>query len=126
MNFPENLKYSDDHEWILIEGNVATIGITDYAQSELGDIVFVDINPDLADVHAGETLGTIEAVKTVSDILVPFNGKIIEINKALADAPEDVNTDPYGKGWMIKIEISDSSEIEKLLDVETYKILIGQ
>ena len=88
--------------------------------------MFVDINPDLADVHAGEKIGTIEAVKTVSDILVPFNGKIIEINKALADAPEDVNTDPYGKGWMIKIEISDPSEIEKLLDVETYKILIRQ
>ena len=126
MNFPENLKYSDDHEWILVEGNIATIGITDYAQNELGDIVFVDIDPNLSDVHAGETLGTIEAVKTVSDLLVPCSGKIIEINEALADAPEDVNTDPYGKGWMIKIEISNSSEIEKLLDVEAYKNKIGQ
>lgn len=126
MNFPENLKYSDDHEWILVEGNIATIGITDYAQNELGDIVFVDIDPNLSDVHAGETLGTIEAVKTVSDLLVPCSGKIIEINEALTDAPEDVNTDPYGKGWMIKIEISNSSEIEKLLDVEAYKNKIGQ
>jgi len=126
MNFPENLKYSDDHEWLLVEGNVGTIGITEYAQSELGDIVFVDLDPDLAEVHTGETLGTIEAVKTVSDLIAPCSGKVIEINKVLADAPEDVNADPYGKGWIIKIEISDPSEIEKLLNVEAYKNLIGQ
>ena len=126
MNFPENLKYSDDHEWLLVEGNVGTIGITDYAQSELGDIVYIDIEPGLTEVQAGETLGTIEAVKTVNDLLAPCSGKVIEINKALADAPEDVNTDPYGKGWMIKVEISDPSEIEKLLDAEAYKNLIGQ
>jgi len=126
MNFPENLKYSDDHEWLLVEGNVGTIGLTDYAQSELGDIVFVDIDPDLADVNVGESLGTIEAVKTVSDLIAPCSGKVIDINKALADAPEDVNTDPYGQGWMIKVEISDTSEIEKLMDAEAYKNLIGQ
>ena len=99
---------------------------TEYAQSELGDIVFVDIDPDLTEVKVGETLGTIEAVKTVSDLLAPCSGKVIEINTALADAPEDVNTDPYGKGWMIKIELSDPSEIEKMMDAEAYKNLIGQ
>lgn len=126
MNFPENLKYSDDHEWLLVEGNIGTIGITEYAQSELGDIVFVDIDPDLSEVKVGETLGTIEAVKTVSDLLAPCSGKVIEINTALTDAPEDVNTDPYGKGWMIKVEMSDPSEIEKLMGAEVYKKLIGQ
>ncbi len=126
MNFPENLKYSDDHEWLFVEDNIGTIGITEYAQSELGDIVFVDIDPDLAEINKGETLGTIEAVKTVSDLLSPCSGKVIEINTALADAPEDVNTDPYGNGWMIKIEMSDMSEVENLLDAEAYKKLIGQ
>lgn len=126
MNFPDNLKYSEDHEWILVEGNIGTIGITDYAQSELGDIVFVDIDPNISEVKVGDTLGSIEAVKTVSDLLSPCGGKVIEINSALADAPEDVNNDPYGKGWMIKIEISDNSDIDKLLDVEAYKNLIGQ
>lgn len=126
MNFPENLKYSEDHEWILVEGNIGTIGITEYAQSELGDIVFVDIDPNISEVKVGDTLGSIEAVKTVSDLLSPCGGKVIEINSTLADAPEEVNNDPYGKGWMIKMEISDNSEIEKLLDAEDYKKLIGQ
>ncbi len=126
MNFPENLKYSSDHEWLSLEGNIGTIGITDYAQSELGDIVYVDIDPDLSEITRGETLGTIEAVKTVSDLLAPCSGKVIEINKDLADAPEDVNTDPYGKGWMIKVELSDPSEAEKMMDAEAYKKMIGQ
>ena len=126
MNFPVNLKYSEDHEWILVEGNLGTIGITEYAQGELGDIVFVDIDTNISQVKVGETLGSIEAVKTVSDLLSPCSGKVKEINSALVDAPENVNNDPYGKGWMIKIEISDISEMEKLLDAEAYKKLIGQ
>ncbi len=126
MNFPDKLKYSDDHEWLLVDGNTGTIGITEYAQSELGDIVFVDIDPNLSQINIGETLGSIEAVKTVSDIIAPCSGKIIEINTALTEAPEDVNTDPYGKGWMIKIELSDTSEIDNLLDAEAYKKIIGQ
>ena len=126
MNFPENLKYTKDHEWVLVEGNTGTVGITDYAQGELGDVVFVDINPDISNLAAGQSFGTIEAVKTVSDIFAPCNGKLIEINKALADSPEIVNSDPYGTGWMVKIEIKDVSELNNLLDSEAYKKLIGQ
>ncbi len=126
MNFPDNLKYTKDHEWILVEGNTGTIGITDYAQGELGDVVFVDIDPSLTAVYAGQTFGTIEAVKTVSDLFGPCGGKVIEINKALTDSPELVNSDPYGKGWMIKIEINDLSELNSLLDSIAYKQQIGQ
>ena len=126
MNFPSNLKYTNDHEWLLVEGNKGTIGVTDYAQGELGDVVFVDIAPNLKDIKTGESFGTIEAVKTVSELLGPCSGKIIEINKDLTDSPEVVNTDPYGKGWMIKIEIADNSDLNNLLDSEAYKKLIGQ
>ena len=126
MNFPSNLKYTNDHEWILVEGNIGTIGITEYAQGELGDVVFVDIDPNLKEIKTGESFGTIEAVKTVSELLGPCSGKITEINKDLADGPEVVNSDPYGKGWMVKIEISNSSELNNLLDSEVYKKLIGQ
>ncbi len=125
MNFPENLKYTKDHEWILIEGNIGTIGVTDYAQGELGDVVFVDIDPNLKEISSGKSFGTIEAVKTVSDIYGPCNGKVLEINKALADEPEAVNSDPYGKGWMIKIEIKNNGELSSLLDSNAYKQLIG-
>jgi len=126
MNIPDNLKYTKEHEWILIEGKTGTIGVTDYAQGELGEVVFVDIDPALAEVKKGDSIGTIEAVKTVSDIYAPYSGKVIQINEALKDSPEDVNSDPYGKGWMIKIEISDASELNDLLDAAAYKALIGQ
>ncbi len=126
MNIPDNLKYTKDHEWISIDGKIGTIGITDYAQSELGDIVFVDIDSDLKDIVKGESIGSIEAVKTVSDLFGPFNGKIIELNSLLLDSPEIMNTDPYGDGWMLKVEISDSSELDDLLDSAGYKSLIGQ
>lgn len=126
MNFPENLKYTNDHEWIKVEGKVGYIGITDYAQGELGDVVFVDIAPGLKEITRGETFGTIEAVKTVSDLYAPCNGKVIEVNRELANGPEEVNNDPYGKGWMVKIEIENENELSSLLDVEDYKKLVGQ
>ena len=126
MNFPENLKYTNDHEWIRVEGNVGYIGITDYAQGELGDVVFVDIDPDLKEITKGNTFGTIEAVKAVSDLYAPCSGKVIEVNKELANSPEEINTDSYGKGWMIKIEIKDENELNSLLNVEDYKKLVGQ
>ena len=126
MNIPGNLKYTKDHEWISIDGNVVTIGITDYAQSDLGDIVFVDIDSDLTEIVKGESIGSIEAVKTVSDLFGPFNGKVIELNSLLMDSPEVMNTDPYGEGWMLKAEINDSSELDDLLDSAGYKSLIGQ
>jgi glycine cleavage system H protein len=126
MNFPDNLKYTKDHEWILVEGNNGTIGITDYAQGELGDVVFIDIDPGLVEISAGKSFGTIEAVKTVSDVYGPCKGKVLEINKTLADTPELVNSDPYGNGWIIKIQIEDMSELNSLLDSAAYKQLIGQ
>jgi glycine cleavage system H protein len=126
MNIPENLKYTKDHEWVLVEGSTGTIGVTDYAQGELGDVVFVDIDPNLSEVKKGESVGTIEAVKTVSDMYAPFSGKVIEINSILANNPETINTDPYGEGWMLKIEITDPSELNDLLDAAGYKSLIGQ
>jgi glycine cleavage system H protein len=126
MNFPENLKYTAEHEWISVDGNIATIGITDHAQGELGDVVYVDIDEDIADVSKGDTIGTIEAVKTVSDMFAPVSGKVVEINPELNDTPEIVNSDPYGKGWFVKIEMSDTSELDALLDVNAYKELIGQ
>ena len=123
MNFPSNLKYTKDHEWISVDG---TIGITEYAQGELGDVVFVDIDTNLKEIKAGESFGTIEAVKTVSELFGPCSGKVTEINKDLTNRPELVNSDPYGKGWMIKINVSNKSEMEDLLDSEAYKKLIGQ
>jgi glycine cleavage system H protein len=126
MNIPEKLRYSDDHEWIKVEDNSALIGITDYAQGELGDVVFVDIDPDLESITKGDSFGTIEAVKTVSDLFAPYSGKVLEINEKLADEPQLINTDPYGEGWIIKVEIADPSEIENLLDAAKYKEHIGQ
>lgn len=126
MNIPNNLKYTKEHEWILVEGSSATIGVTDYAQGELGDVVFVDIDPSLSEVKKDESIGTIEAVKTVSDIFAPFTGKVIEINESLKDNPELVNTDPYGNGWMLKVEFSDAAELNDLLDAAAYQALIGQ
>ncbi len=126
MNVPDNLKYSTDHEWISIANNIAILGITDYAQGELGDIVYVDIDSDLSVIKQGEPFGTIEAVKTVSDLIGPFSGKVTELNTALIDSPELINTDPYGEGWMLKVEITDTSEIDALLDSAAYNELLGQ
>jgi len=126
MNIPKNLKYTKEHEWVLVEGNIGTIGITDYAQGELGDVVYVDIDPSLAEVKKGDSLGTIEAVKTVSDIFAPFSGKVLELNEAIKDSPEIVNSDPYGIGWMLKVEIHDKTELNDLLDAVAYQALIGQ
>lgn len=121
MNFPTELKYSKDHEWVKVEGNVATIGITDFAQSQLGDIVFVDIQTEGEELEAGEVFGAIEAVKTVADGLMPVSGKVIEVNAELEGAPESVNSDPYGAGWMIKVEMSNPAEVDDLLDAEAYQ-----
>ncbi|MBQ8646172.1 MAG: glycine cleavage system protein GcvH [Bacteroidales bacterium] len=121
MNTPTNLKYSKDHEWVKVDGNIATIGITDFAQSQLGDIVFVDIQTEGEDLAAGEVFGAIEAVKTVADGLMPVSGKVIEVNADLEGAPESVNTDPYGAGWMIKVEMSNPAEYDDLLDAATYE-----
>jgi len=123
MKIPSVLKYTKDHEWIKIEGNIATVGITEYAQGELGDIVYVDVDTLDDTVAEGDVFGSVEAVKTVSDLFMPLSGEIIEFNEDLEDAPELVNSDPYEKGWMIKIEISDSSQIDDLLDAEKYEIL---
>jgi glycine cleavage system H protein len=126
MNFPDNLKYTKDHEWISVQGKIGTIGVTDYAQGELGDVVFIDIDPNKSDIKLGDSIGTIEAVKTVSDIYAPCSGKIVEVNNHLQTQPEVVNTDPYGLGWMLKIEIADPSELNSLLDSKAYKQLIGK
>ena len=123
MNIPSNLKYSKDHEWVKVDGNIATIGITDFAQSELGDIVFVDIQTEGEDLEAGEVFGAIEAVKTVADGLMPVSGKVIEVNADLEGAPESVNSDPYGAGWMIKVEMSDPAELDNLLDAAGYEAI---
>ena len=125
MNIPADLKYTKDHEWIKIEGNTATVGITHFAQSELGDIVYVDVDTLNETIEKEEVFGSVEAVKTVSDLFMPITGEIIEINEALADEPEKVNTDPYGEGWMIKISISDASQIAELLSASAYAELIG-
>jgi len=124
MNFPTNIKYTKDHEWISVQKNIGTVGVTDYAQGELGDVVFIDIDPNKGDVKKGESFGTIEAVKTVSDLFAPVGGKIIEVNKDLIDTPEVVNSDPYGLGWMVKIEIKDQNELNDLLNAEQYKELV--
>ncbi len=120
MNFPANLKYTKDHEWVKIEGDVATIGITDFAQSELGDIVFVEIETEGESLNQHDVFGTVEAVKTVSDLFMPLAGEIIEFNKSLEQNPEKVNQDPYGDGWMIKVKISNPSEVDGLLSAEAY------
>ena len=125
MNIPAELKYTKDHEWLRIEGDVATVGITHFAQSELGDIVYVDVDTLDESVDKDEVFGSVEAVKTVSDLFMPLSGEVIEFNEKLEDEPKLVNTDPYGNGWMIKIKMSNSSEIEGLLDAEAYKALIG-
>ena len=125
MNFPADLKYTKDHEWLkLIDDKIAIIGITDYAQGELGDIVFVDITSVGKDLSAEEVFGTIEAVKTVSDLFMPVAGKIIEVNNALSKNPELVNTDPYGEGWMVKIEISDAKQVDTLPDAAAYEKMV--
>ena len=125
MNIPENLKYTKDHEWISIDGDVATVGITQFAQGELGDIVYVDVDTLDETIDQNEVFGSVEAVKTVSDLFMPLSGEIIEFNEALEDAPEKVNSDPYGEGWMIKIKFSETSEVDNLLDAEAYKEIIG-
>jgi len=125
MNIPAELKYTSDHEWIRIEGDIATIGITDFAQRELGDIVFVDISTVGKELKSGEIFGTVEAVKTVSDLFLPMSGEIIEFNEDLERNPETVNSDPYGAGWMVKVKVSDVSQWDELLDSEAYASLIG-
>lgn len=125
MNFPGELKYTKDHEWVRVEENIAYIGITEFAQHELGDIVYVDINTLGKEITRDDVFGTVEAVKTVSDLFMPLSGKIIELNKKLDANPELVNSDPYGDGWMVKIQISDLSEVEKLLSASDYKTQIG-
>lgn len=123
MNIPAELKYTKDHEWVKIEGNIATVGITDFAQGELGDIVFVDVDTIDEELSAGEVFGSVEAVKTVSDLYLPVSGKVIEFNEALEDQPELVNSDPYGEGWIIKIEVS--GEGEELLSSDEYQATLG-
>ncbi|RYJ43341.1 glycine cleavage system protein GcvH [Flavobacterium beibuense] len=125
MNIPANLKYTKDHEWVKIEGDVATVGITDFAQKELGDIVYVEVETLDQTLDKDEVFGTVEAVKTVSDLFLPLSGEIIEFNEALETAPETVNTDAYGDGWMIKVKIANMDEVSELLDSEQYKELIG-
>tara|TARA_R110001583_G_scaffold179638_2_gene336511 strand:+ start:12485 stop:12865 length:381 start_codon:yes stop_codon:yes gene_type:complete len=125
MNIPAELKYTKDHEWLKIEGNTATVGITQFAQSELGDIVYVDVDTVDDTIEKDEVFGSVEAVKTVSDLFMPITGEIIAFNEALEDEPEKVNSDPYGEGWMIKISISDLSQIDELLSPEDYKELVG-
>jgi len=125
MSLPSNLKYTKEHEWIRVEGETAFVGITDYAQSELGEIVFVEVETVGDTLAAGEVFGTVEAVKTVSDLYLPVDGKILEFNEELEDAPELVNDDAFGKGWMIKIEITDATQIEGLLSATDYEALIG-
>ena len=124
MNIPKELKYTEEHEWVKIEDNIATVGITDFAQGELGDIVYLEIDTLDSEIATNEVFGTVEAVKTVSDLFMPLSGKVIEINSELEDRPELVNEDPYGEGWIIKIDISDISESSNLLSYEDYKNLV--
>jgi len=126
MNIPENLKYTKDHEWVRVKGDEAYIGITDFAQRELGDIVYVEVESIDEELEEGEVFGTVEAVKTVSDLFMPVGGTVLEFNEELEDAPESVNEDPYEKGWMIKLKLSDPSSVDKLLSAEDYKELIGE
>ena len=126
METPLNLKYTKDHEWVSMEENIATVGITDFAQRELGDIVYVEVETLGESLNADDVFGTVEAVKTVSDLFIPISGKIIEFNESLDSAPEEVNSDPYGNGWMVKIEVKDHQELDNLLSAEDYKELIGE
>lgn len=125
MNFPADLKYTKDHEWVKINGSEATVGITDFAQRELGDIVYVDVNTIGEEVAKEAVFGTVEAVKTVSDLFMPISGEVLEVNKEIDSDPESVNKDPYGKGWMIRIRMTNEAEVSELLSVEDYKNLIG-
>jgi glycine cleavage system H protein len=125
MNIPENLKYTKDHEWVLIEGDTATVGVTDFAQTELGDIVYVEIETEGETLDQEETFGSVEAVKTVSDLFMPISGEVLEFNAGLEDAPEAVNSDPYGAGWMVKLKITEPSQIDGLLDAAAYAKLVG-
>jgi glycine cleavage system H protein len=125
MNIPSDLKYTKDHEWIKVDGDTITVGITDFAQSELGDIVYVEVETVDETLDADEVFGTVEAVKTVSDLFLPVSGEIIEFNETLEDEPEKVNSDPYGEGWMIKVKCSDLSQLDNLLSAEDYKNIIG-
>ena len=125
MNFPENLRYTKDHEWLLLEGEVATIGITEFAQQELGDIVYVEIETKGKTLHADTVFGTVEAVKTVSDLFLPVPGTITEINPSLESKPELVNTDPYGEGWMIKMKVENAGDVEKMMDASAYEKMVG-
>jgi glycine cleavage system H protein len=125
MNAPENLKYTRDHEWVRVEGNIAVIGITDFAQGELGDIVFIEIETEGQDLGKEEVFGTVEAVKTVSDLFMPVSGKVLEVNPELANNPESVNSDPYGKGWMVRVEMADAAEVGSLLSAAEYAQLVG-
>jgi glycine cleavage system H protein len=125
MNIPSNLKYTKDHEWVSMEGDIATIGITDFAQKELGDIVYVEVETLDQTLEKDEVFGTVEAVKTVSDLFLPVAGEIIEFNDALESNPESVNTDPYGNGWMVKVKVAVLSDVDELLDSDAYKALIG-
>ena len=125
MNFPAELKYTKDHEWVRIEGNVATVGVTDFAQSELGDIVFVDISTQGESLGQHDVFGTVEAVKTVSDLYMPISGEILEVNSGLDSTPENVNSDAYGSGWMVKVKLSNAAELDGLMSATDYKALIG-
>ena len=125
MNFPDNLRYTKDHEWIKLEGDIATIGITDYAQKELGDIVYVEVETIGKELNAADVFGTVEAVKTVSDLYMPIRGMITELNPELTKAPELVNNDPYGKGWMIKVKVNNPADVDSLLDATAYKVMVG-
>ncbi len=125
MNFPAELRYTSEHEWVKIDGDIAIVGITDFAQSELGDIVYVEIETEGETLAEGEIFGSVEAVKTVSDLFLPVAGEILEVNAALADDPELVNTDPYGEGWMIKMKVATLADIEGLMDADTYKTHVG-
>ncbi|MGI6073162.1 MAG: glycine cleavage system protein GcvH [Fermentimonas sp.] len=126
MNFPENVKYSTDHEWIRVEGDVAFVGITDFAQEELGDIVFVDVATVGENVNRGDVFGSIEAVKTVSDLMMPVSGEVMEVNEALDDSPELVNKEPFGEGWIIKIKVSNAAELDGLMNADQYKEFVGK
>jgi glycine cleavage system H protein len=125
MNFPTDLKYSKDHEWVRVEGNEAVIGITEFAQSELGDIVFVDINTEGEDLDREAVFGTVEAVKTVSDLFMPVAGKVIAVNPGMSDDPAAVNSDPYGKGWMVRVAMADPAQVNDLMDADAYRQMVG-
>ena len=125
MNFPANLRYTKDHEWISLDGNMATIGITDFAQRELGDIVYVEVDTIGKDLRAGDVFGTVEAVKTVSDLFLPVNGTVTELNPGLANSPESVNNDPYGAGWMVKMTVKDPADVDALMDAAAYEAMVS-